>query len=164
MGRAFSIFRQKMDSPNPSEMDIKVSIPASTFLFTVLQSIFPKWKRKNISLVGKNGVKIKSKDCMTLNILTNINKHHPHVHFINNNSSLVLTAWKGRENSSTTSLLLIRTSSTCGFRNGSVFTTAWQSNSRSNVTRLVATEHVWNKYSLQEFIHLKSVVLRTASI
>ena len=31
MGRAFSIFRQKMDGPNPSEMDIKVSIPAPTF-------------------------------------------------------------------------------------------------------------------------------------
>ena len=59
MGRAFSIFRQKMDGPYPSEMDIKVSIPAPMFLFTVLQNILPKWKRKIISLVGKNGVKIK---------------------------------------------------------------------------------------------------------
>ena len=30
IGRAFSIFRQKMDGPNPSEKDIKVSIPAPT--------------------------------------------------------------------------------------------------------------------------------------
>ena len=39
IGRAFSIFRQKMDGPNPSEMDIKVFIPAATPLFTVIQSI-----------------------------------------------------------------------------------------------------------------------------
>ena len=31
IGRAFSIFREKMDGPNPSEMDIKVFIPAPTF-------------------------------------------------------------------------------------------------------------------------------------
>ena len=93
---------------------------------------------------------------MTLN---NINYHHPHVHFIINNSSLNLTLWKSGETSSTTSLLLIRTSNTSGFRNDSVFTssgrflcsneecfrnnsgttTARQSNSSSDVTRLVAT-------------------------
>ena len=53
---------------------------------------------------------------MTLN---NINNHHLHIHLINNNSSLVLTLWKRGETSSTTSLLLIRTSSTIGFRNDS---------------------------------------------
>ena len=94
MGRAFSIFRQKMDGPNPSEMDIKVSIPAPTFLSTALQNIFPKGKRKNLSLVGKNGVKIKNIECMTLNNIANMNNHHPHVHFINKNSSVVLTLWK----------------------------------------------------------------------
>ena len=53
---------------------------------------------------------------MTLN---NINNHHPHPHFINNNSSLALALWKLGETSSTTSLLLTRTSSTSGFRNDS---------------------------------------------
>ena len=62
---------------------------------------------------------------MTLNNIANINNHPPDVHFINsNNSSLVLTLWKGGETSSTTSLLLIRTSSTSGFRNGSAFTSS----------------------------------------
>ena len=51
IGRAFSIFRQKMDGLNPSENDMKVFISAPTFLFTVLQKIFRKWKGKNISLV-----------------------------------------------------------------------------------------------------------------
>ena len=121
---------------------------------------------------------------MTLNNIANINNHHPHVHFIKKNSSLVLTLWKWGATSSTTSLLLIRTSSTSGFRNGSVFTssgsilcsneewfrnhsvftTAQHSNSISDVTRLVATEHVRNKYSLRESIHLKSVVVLIASI
>ena len=31
IGREFSVFRKKMDGPNLSEMDIKVSIPAPTF-------------------------------------------------------------------------------------------------------------------------------------
>ena len=53
---------------------------------------------------------------MTLN---NINNHHLHVHPINNKSSLVLTLWKAGETSSTTSLILIRKSSTSGFRNDS---------------------------------------------
>ena len=94
----------------------------------------------------------------------NIKNHHPHVHFINNNTSLVLIFWKGGETSSTTSLLLIRTSNTSGFRNDSVFTTARRSNNSSDVTRLIVTEHVRNKYSLLESTHLKSVNLRTASI
>ena len=37
IGRPFSIFRQKMDSPNPSEMEIKVLIFAPTILFTVVK-------------------------------------------------------------------------------------------------------------------------------
>ena len=96
--------------------------------------------------------------------LSKINNHHIHVHLIDNNSSLVLTLWKWGETSSTTSLLLIRTSSTSGFRNDSGITTARQSNNSSDITRLVATEHVRNKHSLLESIHLKSVNLRTASI
>ena len=31
IGRVTSIFRQKMDGPNPSEIDIKVFIPAPTY-------------------------------------------------------------------------------------------------------------------------------------
>ena len=31
IGRVLSIFRRKMDGRNPSEMDIKVLIPAPTF-------------------------------------------------------------------------------------------------------------------------------------
>ena len=56
--------------------------------------------------------------------LKKINNHHSRVHFINNNISLVLTLWKRGEISSTTSLLLIRTSNTNGFRNDSVFTSS----------------------------------------
>ena len=62
---------------------------------------------------------------MTLNNIANINNHPAHVYFIDNNhNSLVLTLWKLGETSSTTSLLLIRTSSTSGFWNGSVFTSS----------------------------------------
>ena len=114
-------------------------------------------------------IKKKILKCMTLN---NINNHPPHVHFINTNSLFVLTLWKWGETSSTSSLPLIRTSSTSSFRNGSVFTssgsilcsneewfrnvsgitTARQSKSSSDVTRLVATEHVRIKYSLLKSI------------
>ena len=51
IGRAFSIFRQKMDGPNPSRMDIKVFINAPTFLFTVLKKLFPKWEKEKYFLV-----------------------------------------------------------------------------------------------------------------
>ena len=54
IGRAFSVSGQKMDGPNPSEMDIKVFIPAPTFLFTVLQRTFPKWKKEKYFLSRKN--------------------------------------------------------------------------------------------------------------
>ena len=143
--------------------------------------IFHKWKKEKYFLSCKKGIKKWIWKCMTL---ININNHHPHVRFINNNSSLVLTLWKRGETSSTTSLLLIRTSSTSGFRNDSVFTssgsilcsneewfrndsgitTARQSNNSSDVTRLVVTEHVRNKYSLLQSTHLKSVNLCTASV
>ena len=59
MGRAFSIFRQKMDGPNPSKMDIKVPIPTPTLLFTLLQKYSVNGKGKNISSVVKNGLKNK---------------------------------------------------------------------------------------------------------
>ena len=56
IGRAFSIFRQKMDGLNPSKMDIKVFIPAPTFYlpFKKVYSLngkrkkcFPKWDSEN---------------------------------------------------------------------------------------------------------------------
>ena len=31
IGRAFSIFRQKMDGPNPSALDIEEFVPAATY-------------------------------------------------------------------------------------------------------------------------------------
>ena len=49
---------------------------------------------------------------MALNNMESMKNHHPRVHFIiNDNGSLVFTPWKWGETSSTTSLLLIRTSS-----------------------------------------------------
>ena len=49
---------------------------------------------------------------MILKTMENINNLHPRVHLINNKKgSLVFTIWKSRETSSTTNLLLIRTSS-----------------------------------------------------
>ena len=50
IGRAFSMFRQKMDGRNPLEMDIEVFNPAATFLFTVLKNIFPKWEMEKYFL------------------------------------------------------------------------------------------------------------------
>ena len=110
IGHAFSIFRQKMDSLNPSDMDIKVFFPAPTF-YLQLKNIFHKQEKEKCFLGWKNEIKIKNTDCMTSNIIANVNNHHPHVHFIINNGSLDLTLWKWGETSSTTSLLLIRTSS-----------------------------------------------------
>ena len=37
---------------------------------------------------------MKNMEYMTLNNIANKNNHHPHVHFINNNSALNLTVWK----------------------------------------------------------------------
>ena len=54
---ATSIFRQKMDSPNPSEMDIKVFIPAPTFSFTVSKNIFPKWEKEKYFLSCESEIK-----------------------------------------------------------------------------------------------------------
>ena len=169
-------------------MDIKVFIPAPTFYLQFKKVYSLNGKGKNISSVGKvkwNKIKIES---MTLNLWMNMektNNHHPRVHFINNkNGSLVFNLWKRGETSSTTSLLLIRTSSNwwfpdisvftssgsslCSneewFRNPSVFTIAQHSNSISDVTRIVATEHVRNKCSLREPINLKSVVVLITSM
>ena len=51
-------------------------------------------------------------DLKTVKNMENIIIHQPRAHFINNiNVSLVSTPWKLGETSSTTSLLLIRTSS-----------------------------------------------------
>ena len=47
-----------MDSRNPSEMEIKVFIPAPTLLFTILKNIFPKWeKEENIFFSWESEIK-----------------------------------------------------------------------------------------------------------
>ena len=176
-----------MDGPIPSEMDIKVSIPAPTYCLESKNLYFRNGKRKNISLVRKRVIKkIQNAWLQIWNKIKIINNHHPRAHFIIfNSSSFVFLLWNRGETSSTTSLLLICTSgswwftdhavftssvsSLClnedWFRNHSVFTTARHSKSSiSEVTRLVATEHVRNKGSLREWIHLKSVVVPIASI
>ena len=181
----FLSFDRNWTVPISQRRTSKCLFPRRRFYLQLYKRYSLNGKGKIIPYLGKKKQNNKNMECMTLNNMANIHDHHPQAHFINNNNgSLVLTLWKWRETSSTTSLLLIRTSSTSGFRNGSVFnssgrilcsneewfrnhsvfTTARQSNSSSDVTRLVATEHVRNKYSLLESIHLKSVNLRTASI
>ena len=49
MGRAFSIFRQKMDDAIRSEMDIKVSIPAPNFRFQSEKGDIPYMEKGKIS-------------------------------------------------------------------------------------------------------------------
>ena len=46
IGRAFSLFRQKIDGPNPSEMDVKASIPAPTCCLQSYFTNFLNWERK----------------------------------------------------------------------------------------------------------------------
>ena len=56
--------------------------------------------------------KYKMHDFKYVDSMKNINNHHPRAHFIIiDNNSLAFTLWKWGEISSTTSLLLIRTSS-----------------------------------------------------
>ena len=106
----------------------------------------------------------------------NVDNHHPLLHFINKNSSLVHTLWNeeklvallvyssfvrvaisGFRNISVfTSSGSILCSNEEWFRNHSAFTTAQHSNSINDVTRLVVTEHVRNKYSLRESILLQA--------
>ena len=62
----FPSFDRKMDGPNPSEMDIKMSIPAPTFCLQSKKVYFKNGRRKNISLVRKS--EIKNTKCMTLNM------------------------------------------------------------------------------------------------
>ena len=52
--RVFSIFRRKMDGPNPSELDINVLIPAATF-HLINAAPFPKRKtaKTNLTNLGK---------------------------------------------------------------------------------------------------------------
>ena len=57
----------EMDSPNPSEMDIKVFIPEPTFSFTALKNIFPKWEKETYFLCWESEIKFKNTKCMTLN-------------------------------------------------------------------------------------------------
>ena len=56
MGRAFSIFRQKIDSLEPSEMDIKVFIPVPTFVYS-LKSVFFKWEKEKEFLSWESEIK-----------------------------------------------------------------------------------------------------------
>ena len=92
-----------MDSPNPSEMHIKVFIPAPTFYLQSKKKFSLNGeKEKNNSLVRNvklNQVKYnKNTKCMTLKkwIETkNIKNHRPRVHYTNNNNgSIVFTLWK----------------------------------------------------------------------
>ena len=85
-----------MDGPCPSEMDIRVFIPAPAFYLQFKEVYSLNGKGKKFSLIGKvKKIKIKTTECMTLNNMENINNRHPRVHFINNNNgSLVLTLWK----------------------------------------------------------------------
>ena len=84
IGRAFSILRPKMDRPNPSEMDIKVSIPAPTYCL--------QFENLHFLYLGKKNTR-----CMTLKMkkkMKKIRKYHSRVHFINiYNSSSVFTLW-----------------------------------------------------------------------
>ena len=59
MGRVFSIFRQKMDGDNPSEMDIKVFFTAPTYCLQTKVVYTVKGNLLNILLVNKNGIKYK---------------------------------------------------------------------------------------------------------
>ena len=47
IGRAFSIFRQKTDGPNTSEMDIKIFIPAATYCLQLRYYEFPELRKQN---------------------------------------------------------------------------------------------------------------------
>ena len=53
IGRVLSIFRQKMDGHNPSEIVIKVFIQSATFSLQKEQCLFENWKKLNNSLIGK---------------------------------------------------------------------------------------------------------------
>ena len=43
-GRVLSMFRQKMEEPNPSETDIKLFIPALTYCVQTEECLFHNWK------------------------------------------------------------------------------------------------------------------------
>ena len=47
IGRAFSVFRQKMDGPIPSTMDIKVLIPAPPTFNYNTKKMYAPWKDKH---------------------------------------------------------------------------------------------------------------------
>ena len=112
IGRAFSIFWQKKDGPKPSEMDIKVFNPAPACCLQSKKVNSINGKKKNISLVRKMKWKYKMHFKKEKN-MKNLKNYHPRAHFffINYNNSSVFTFCKWGETSSTTILLLIRTSS-----------------------------------------------------
>ena len=86
-----------MDSPNPSEADIKVSIPAQTFRSQSQKVYYQDGKKKYISLVKKvkKNEKNKMDDFKYETNMEIINIHCARAHFINiNNSSLVFILWK----------------------------------------------------------------------
>ena len=53
IGRAFSMFRQKLDGPNPSELNIKVLVPAPTIYSQPKYCMIQKWEILKKSLIGK---------------------------------------------------------------------------------------------------------------
>ena len=88
-----------MDGPVPSEMDIKVNIPAPTFYLQVKKIYSLNGKMKKFFLRLESEIKQnKNRNCTTLNMWINmdtINNHHPRIRFISNNyGSLVFTFWK----------------------------------------------------------------------
>ena len=71
------------------------------------EKYFPSWKNEI-----KLNKKYRMHDLKFVDNKENIKNHHPRAHFIIiSNGSLVFNLWEWEENSSTTSLLLIRTSS-----------------------------------------------------
>ena len=115
--------------------------------------------------------------------LKNENNHHPHAHFIviaavrqsllfkNEEKLVALLFYSSFKGVATSGFRIIPYSlvMVClneeWIRNHSVFTTARHSQyNRNGVIRLVATEHVRNRYSFQESIVFKSVKLLVTSI
>ena len=134
MGRAFSIFWQKMDGANPSEMDIKVFIPAPTFCLQSWYYEFP-WlgKENKITKMEKwrNKLKYKIHDFST--------KIHLIIIFMLISSSVMLFDFYSFRNEEKPVSLLVYSSfrrvSTSGIRNRSVATSSisWLQVSRARM-------------------------------
>ena len=170
--RVLSIFRQKKDGPNPSEMDINVFVPAPRIYLQLGNIWIYKEKNLHISLIRK---KMNLQNAW-LWVFENLKKYidHLHAYFIINWSINLLLFQKWGETSSSTSLLLVPTSSyyssvvtsskswirqavrqtvlkwgviTESLRIQHSTAAQYCCKKESDVTRLVATVHVRNKYS-----------------